>query len=730
MIGLLLRWVLLPCLALAILVGLFVEGFGAGWTGELHPRGEIAAGRVPAAAVAARVERQKRILFGDLHVHTTYSSDAFVFSLPFIGKGAYPPADACDFARWCSELDFWSINDHAEQLTPRQWRETREAIRECNAAAGEPADPDLVAFLGWEWTQSSAARPSEPQYAHKNVIFVDQEEGRVPTRPIGAGKAGLFVLPEGIPGPAWDLLRVAMAHKDLGSPKPYLDFNRWLEELAATPDCAPGVPVRELPEGCLESAESPALLFEKLDDWGFESLVIPHGATWGIHAPPGADFGAQLEQHDPERQRLFEVYSGHGTGEVFRDIAHVERDGEGRPVCPEPSADFTPCCWRAGELIRERCGDVAPALCEERVQRARRLFVGLPPGQAERIVPGATPEEWLECGQLRDAFLPTFDYRPRMSAQYALAVRRDARAFRFGLIGSSDNHKARAGAGYKEFARKAMADPWGFRDDWNELLARDEERAPEPALRPSLPLPEPDRNQAYYYTGGLVAAHAVGRDRRSIFDALRRREVYATSGDRILLWFDLENGGAGPAPMGAEVVLDEAPRFRVRAVGAFEELPGCPDYTRRSLAPERLARLCLGECHNPGERRKRIERIEVVRIRPQAHPAEPVSELVEDPWRVFPCPSDESGCDVSFRDDGFPGSGREAVYYVRALQEPSLAVNGDPLRCARDASGACVESRPCYASGPKHDPDDDCLAPVRERAWSSPIFLTPGGAER
>ena len=46
--------------------------------------------------------------------------------------------------------------------------------------------------------------------------------------------------------------------------------------------------------------------------------------------------------------------------------------------------------------------------------------------------------------------------------QYGLALGNfaepgDPKRFRYGLIASSDNHKARAGSGYKEFARKAIA---------------------------------------------------------------------------------------------------------------------------------------------------------------------------------------------------------------------------------------------------------------------------------
>ncbi|MFQ5514682.1 MAG: DUF3604 domain-containing protein, partial [Myxococcota bacterium] len=596
-----------------------------------------------------------------------------------------------------------------------------------------------VAFVGFEWTQVSGTPASH--YGHKNVIFPGLDDSELPTRPISA-------LPDDIMQRAPNRWLLRIPERLLGSfgLGEYADFLWLVERLAELPNCEKGVASPELPRDCRENADTPAELFRKLDEWGLPALVIPHGLTWGIHAPPGARLDPQLRrsQHDPERQRLLEIYSGHGNSEPYRAWRPAVETDTGEPVCGKPTRDYLPCCWQAGEIMRSRCGDLPQAECEARVREARRL--ALLAGTSPHLVfPDARPEDWLDCDQCRDCFKPAFALRPMQSAQYSLAIsgfetstpQSSPLRFRWGFVGSSDDHEARPGTGFKQILRKRMSDARGVQSPLADRVLRplvlgkpEDPQRPQAGRREGrsfAALLDVERVASYMYPGGLAAVHARGRSRNAIWEALQRREVYATSGPRILLWFDLLNGEDGPAPMGSEVRLSAVPRFRVRAAGAFVQQPGCPRSSLSGLPADRLKRLCKGECYNPGDTRHRITAIEVVRILPQQDPRESVGPLISDPWRRFVCGPDPEGCVVEFEDPEYPSLGREAIYYVRALQEPTPAINGAGYRTEFDAEGRAVRTRPCHGSY-RTPADDDCLAPVEERAWSSPIFVGWSGS--
>ena len=655
-----------------------------------------------------------QILFGDLHVHTTYSIDAFTLELPMMGlQGIHDSAMACDFARYCANLDFFSFNDHAESLTPDHWREQKDVVMQCNVSNGDPVTNDLVVFPGWEWTQIGTT--PENHWGHRNVIFKDTQD--LPARPIGSRtpETGLGI---------FDTTQQAVAARWLDplNFKRYSDLGWLLNTVRNIPFCDEGISSLDLPLDCYEYARTPRELFSKLDEWQTDSIVIPHGQTWGFHVPIGTSWNNRLNNqgHDSDKQILLEVMSGHGNSEEFRNITSANFLLDGTMSCPEPTDNFLPCCWQAGEIQKKRCDGLSDSECTARVELAKKYALAGGP-YTNMVFPEADPEEWLNCDQCTDCFKPAFNYRPKQSAQYALAISNfdtegdNPQRYNFGFIASTDDHTARPGTGYKQYDRRKMTFAMGPKSQmWEYKYKTEDPNFPElPRIEPGESQPDSERVSSFVYPGGILAVHSQGRGKDQIWSALKNKNVYGTSGPKILLWFDLLNSPLGIVPMGSDITMSQNPKFIVRAAGSFKQKEGCPIESIDSLSAQRLEYLCAGECYNPSNERHIIEQIEIIKITPQSYAGEAISPLIQDTWKTISC-SGQSECVVEFEDENYS---RDSVYYVRAIQEETPAINGAKFSAGSQDFELCKGSF-------RTDLEDDCLSNINERAWSSPIYLS------
>ena len=540
-----------------------------GYFGSLEPGGKSINSELPKKVLNSKIRSQlkhsnssKQILFGDTHVHTTYSSDAFLWSLPmYNGRGPHPVSDACDYARFCSALDFWVISDHAEASTPHKWNNTIEQVQSCNKST-DPENPDMITFLGFEWTQIGDNR--EEHYGHKNVILKEIDSEYLPQSPIAAGGDSLnnFRDPNRVNETRINMM--VQAYSDLGNRQRYYDFIAYNTDITSSPVCTGSADDNK---DCLASADTPKELFTKLNALKTDSIVIPHGNTWGFYSPLGTSWDDKLDDvHDPDRQISFEIMSGHGNSEEYRSWTEVIFDGDNL-ICPEESDNYLPSCKQAGNIIYERCIENGKRENECRQDASQAEIFYLQAGQSGHfVVPGATPESWLDSGQCKDCFIPSFNYRPKGSFQYALTKKgRNNEKFIFGVIASSDNHRARPGTGYKAVDRLLTTESNGIKDPAFERLAYPldeisdtpvEFKIEERFIPNPLAYWESERQETFFTTGGLAAVHVDSRSREGVWEAFKRRETYGTSGPRILLWFDLitENG---LVPMGSEITIDE-----------------------------------------------------------------------------------------------------------------------------------------------------------------------------
>ena len=103
-----------------------------------------------------------------------------------------------------------------------------------------------------------------------------------------------------------------------------------------------------------------------------------------------------------------------------------------------------------------------------------------------------------------------------------------------------------AGTGYKQIQRKRTTEAFGAPSKRFDNATQGDQLGPMPYSIPLdidgvglINLRNMERQNSFWLSGGLVAVHSEGRGREAIWDGLKRKQVYGTSGDRILLWLSL-----------------------------------------------------------------------------------------------------------------------------------------------------------------------------------------------
>ncbi len=279
--------------------------------------------------------------------------------------------------------------------------------------------------------------------------------------------------------------------------------------------------------------------------------------------------------------------------------------------------------------------------------------------------------------------------------------------FKLGLIGSTDTHNATPGA--TEEPDFGAYGHLGLRDHTNAAFMV---QRVTPAGIEATP-------------GGLAVVWAEENSRDALFAAMRRREVYATSGTRPILRFFagrepglrcgdasfVESAYLGGVPMGGDIGPvrgSRSPRFGVLA---FRD-PGTP-----SAPGARLQRVQIvkGWVDAAGQSHEKVFQVE----------GDPDNGATADTATCAPTgPGFDSLCAV-WVDPEFDASAR-AFYYARVLENPTCRwstylCNEQGIDCSNPGSVPAAFAECCNPA---------VVKTIQERAWSSPIWYHPDGVAR
>ena len=537
----------------------------------------------------------RNLLWGDLHIHTSYSTDAYTMGV------RATPDDAYLFTRGGTiqhgagypitidrPLDFAAVTDHSEYMGNARIDPAVLALEERPLRDRLLNDGRLqmtIAFI----------RSTLP------IADADLSTEKAASRAVGAD--------------AWrHMVETADAHYEPGVFTALVGYE-WTAMIGGQ-NLHRNVIYRdthvpELPFSSLHS-NNPEDLWDALDaqrEQGMQVMAIPHNGN--------ISNGLMYDQVQFDGATLNDDYSAQRRrNEPISEILQIKGTSETHPLLsPEDEfADF--------ELVTEQI-NAAGDFSEPRGSYARdALRLGLEFSHSEGFNP-----------------------------------------YKFGVIGSSDSHNASSSVQESQHHGKlpVMDGTAGLR------------------LGAALMLPDQYLRQRRWGSAGLAAVWAQENTREAIFDALVRRETYATSGPRIGLRFFggfeypedlltrpqwLESAYRQGVPMGGELVASgansTAPTFAVSA-----------GMDPQGAQLDRL-QIVKGWVDTSGVSHERVYDVAASpgRSRDAAGRFAPVGNSVDIPTASYRNTIGTPQLSALWRDPDFDPSA-EAFYYARAIEIPT-----------------------------------------------------------
>jgi hypothetical protein len=584
-----------------------------------------------ATAQEIAVNHLRNAYFGNLHVHTGWSFDAYINGSVTTPDSAYRWAkgEAISGGEGLPELqilrplDWYAVSEHSEYIgvLPLMADESSPVSKHPLAADITGDDPE-AAFAAYGVL-------SDTIYGHNPDASLNDPDIR---RTVWA-----------------EVVEIADAHYEPGVFTTFPAF-----EWTSAPDW------RNLHRVVLfrDSDNLPEMAFSAMDTdvpaelwkWmglqrenGSTLLAVPHNgnASDGMMFPVGDAYGgvtvdAEYAQARMRNEPLYELTQIKGTSEVYPAMS--------------PNDEF------AGFEIWDYT-----------------------------LSPDAVPPEHKLGGYAREAIIRGMKYEQEGRGN----------PFKYGFIGDSDTHNAASTIEEDNYTGK-----FGF-----ELEPRHRLEGP-----PGVPEAAIEQVRRFS-TGGVAGVWAESNTREAIFDALARKETFATSGPRLRVrlfagydWPEGVMDGAdwlqaaydGGVPMGGDLPAapeGAAPTF---LVAAMKEADGA------NLDRIQIVKGWIED----GEQMERI--YDVALSGDRSDGSEPVGNTVDVAAASYTNDIGAAELTATWTDPDFDPA-EPALYYARVLQIPT------PRWSTYDAARLGV------------DVPEGLPTSIQERAWTSPIWYKPAG---